>query len=282
MDYPIITWRGLTLGGEGGRYRIQSLEGWEDLPSVRSGDESRSRAHGDHSGQHLASGRTVTASGIFIDRDEVDGLFLALQAATPLRDANDLTQDELAITSRGRTLIASARLLRRSLPQDTDNNNGANAWALQWTAADPLRYGPERTASSGLPTDGGGLSYGLGYDLTYGDPGVPGSVVLSNEGTADAPAVFEVTGPLPAGFEIASVGGRITYFGEVAAGQKVVIDTAEGTALIEGTADRRGNLAWADWIQIPAGTALTVTFASLGGDYSATAQLFARYRPAYW
>lgn len=291
MGYATISWRGLTLGGDGGgRYRIQSIEGWEDLPPVRSGDESRARAHGDHAGQQLATGRTITAKGVFVDRDDTLGLFLAMQAATPLRDADDPTLDELTITSRGRTLTSFARVVRRSLPQDIDNNNGTNKWALQWTAPDPLRWGAVQSPlSTGLPTSGGGLVYPLVYPLSYGTGGNPGQITLTNPGTAPAPIAFQVVGGLPLGWEVSSAGERLTYPVEVPAGQTLFGDTGYGTLLAEGTADRRNNLINADWIQVPAaatdgtpGTS-TLQFTSLGGAYDAAAQLLVpQPRGAYW
>lgn len=284
MAYPVITWRGLSLGGDGGPYRIREIEGWEDLPPVRSGDESRSRAHGDHAGQQLAGGRTITANGVFIDPNDGGGLFLAMQEATPLRGAEDRTLDELTITSRGRTLTAFARIVRRSLPQDTDLNRGVNQWALQWTAPDPLRWGPVQDAlSTGLPTSGGGMVYPLTYPLTYGTAGDPGQITVNNPGTAPAPIEFQVTGSLPVGFEVSSAGQRLTYPVAVPAGQTLYGDTGRGTLLAEGTADRRNNLTNADWLQVPAGGSLTLQFSSLGGTYDAAATLVVpEPRAAYW
>jgi hypothetical protein len=62
----------------------------------------------------------------------------------------------------------------------------------------------------------------------------------------------------------------------------LTLDTASGSVLLGGTADRRASLTNADWMQVPAGGSLTVSFASLGGAYDAAASLSATTRPAYW
>jgi hypothetical protein len=52
--------------------------------------------------------------------------------------------------------------------------------------------------------------------------------------------------------------------------------------LAEGSADRRGELTVADWLLVPAGTALTCQFTSLGGAYDPYARLTGVVRPTYW
>lgn len=280
MIRPEIAWRGQTLGGDS-PFRIQSIDGWEDLPPGRSSDEPRSRSHGEHRGQYLAGGRTVTVKGVIVDPGLAAGSVLALQAATPFMAD---TLDELTITMYGRTLTAFARVERRNLPQDLGYGVGVSSWALQWHAPDPLRYGPlQAPMSTGLPTAGGGVTYPLGPTWTYGDPGDPGRITLTNPGTAPAPIFMEVTGGLPFGFEVSAAGQRDVYPVEVPAGQVVSIDTGTGAVLAEGTADRRTNLTVADWPHVPPGSSLTLQFASLGGAFDPAARLAVPApRGAYW
>jgi hypothetical protein len=57
----------------------------------------------------------------------------------------------------------------------------------------------------------------------------------------------------------------------VSLGETLTIDTGEGTIVAEGTADRRGNLTVADWIQVPPLSTITLQFTSLGGAYDPAA-----------
>jgi hypothetical protein len=91
-----------------------------------------------------------------------------------------------------------------------------------------------------------------------------------------------VTGPLPSGFELSAYGRRLLYPVAVPAGQTVTIDTAAGTVVVEGTANRRAELVVADWLTVPAGSTSTVQFTSLGGAYDPAAIVTATYASAWW
>lgn len=287
----IVTWRNLVLTAATG-HRIESVEGWESLPSARYDKQPRARAHGTHRSPVYADERVVTVTGECHSLAERDALLLQLQAGMTFTD-EDGDEEPLTISLGGRTLTAWAQLLRCDPVVAVGSwNVGQIRWVAQWRCPDPLRYGPERPpATTGLPTTGGGLTYPLTYPLTYGTAGATGQITLSNAGTADAPIVFEVNGGTTTGlegFEISAAGRRITYPMTTPPGQPVVIDTGAGTVLVEGTADRRGELTYADWLLVPRadpytgqpGT-LAVQFTSMGG-YDADALLSAWVRDTYW
>jgi hypothetical protein len=271
-----VTWHGLTLGA--GDYHVEAITGWDELADLKDLSQPRARSHGDHVGDLFSQARIVTATGSIASPTARDALAQAVLAASPVSSA----VEDLTIETFGQQLTAGARLIRRSLPVGDDYPAGKVPFALQWRCPDPLRYGPSRFDSTGLPTAGGGLTYPLVYPIDYGVAGDAGSITLTNEGTADATIQFTVTGSLPAGFEISSLGQRITYPLAVPAGQVITVDTATGSVLVEGTSDRRADLTSADWLVIPPGTSLRVQFTSLGGAYDPAATLAARWRPAYW
>lgn len=277
MSDAEITWGGLTLGGDG-PYVVQGVTGWDELPELASLDTPRTRGHGDHIGAQYARARIVTVEGKVADLERRDTLVRALQRATSVSsDVQDLT-----VSMFGEQLTAGARIARRSVTSGLNYGVGEVPFALQWRCPDPLRYGPPVTVSTGLPTAGGGLTYPLAYPFDYGAAGNPGQLVLTNEGTADAPIVFDVTGWLPLGFELSSSVGRLTYPQAVPEGQTVTIDTATGSVVVEGTADRRSVLTNADWLQVPAGGSLTVQFTSLWAGDQPSAHAAATYREAHW
>jgi hypothetical protein len=278
-----VTWRDLTLTtGAEQPYRITALDGWESRPAPRYEKTARARAHGAHPSPIWSDERLVTVEGFTHDEAARDALLHALQAAARY-SADPDDAHPLTVALAGRTLTAAAQVLRFD-PVLTRGEWGIGrfGWVIQWRCPDPLRYGPARVATTGLPTSGGGLTYPLTYPLGYGELGDPGQVALTNEGTADAPIVFDVTGPLEHGFDLSAGGQRITYPLPVPAGQTVTVDTGAGTALVEGTSSRRAALTAADWLHVPAGTALTVQFTSLGGAYDPAASLTARWSAAYW
>jgi hypothetical protein len=276
----VVEWQGITIGGGTNQYTVQTITGWDDLPEVITYDQERARGHGDHVGDMFARARIVTVEGTIADPAERDALAQALAAVSLVRsDVTDLT-----VTTFGTALTTGARLIRRSLPVGLRYGAGLVPFALQWRCPDPLRYGQAQSAkSTGLPTSGGGLTYPLTYPLDYGAAGDPGQVTLTNDGTAEAPIVFTVSGPLPSGWQVSAGDQRLIYPVEVPAGETLTVDTAAGTIVAQGTADRRANLTVADWIVVPAVSSVTLQFASLGGAYDPAAVLTVPgFRSASW
>lgn len=279
MQPTIVMWRDLTFAtGQDAPYRLLAVDGWESTPPPRYDKVNRSRAHGAHPSPVWAEERVVTVEGRCWSQDDRDSLLRELKA----RMTFDGGEEPLTISLGGLTLTAAAQFLRCD-PAVVAGEWGIGrfGWAAQWRCPDPLRYGAEQTAVTGLPTFGGGLSYPLSYPLNYGAAVNPGVVTLTNPGTAPAGILFTVTGPLPGGFQLSAGNDLITYPTAVPAGQVITVDTTTGHVLAEGTSDRRSDLSQADWMQIPPGGQLTVRFTSLGG-YEADASLQATTRAAYW
>jgi hypothetical protein len=188
----------------------------------------------------------------------------------------------VAETSRGQTLTSFVRAA--SQPRAKRVSELVATWEIDLVCPDPKRYGAVPiSVSTGLPKPAaGGLSYPVAYPLSYGAGGSPGTLTVTNPGTADAPIVFTVSGNLPQGFVISYNFQYLYYYATLFPGQPVVIDTGAGTVLVEGTADRRSSLAYADWIQAPAGSSATISFISNDGSYDPAATLTATYAPAFW
>jgi hypothetical protein len=275
-----VVWRDLTLAtGDSQPYRILTVEGWEQLPEPRYDKQPRSRGHGAHPAPVWSDERVVTVEGFTHDEDRRDALLWALQEGATF----DGGEEPLTVTLAGRTLTAGAQLLAaRPVLTRGEWGIGRFGWLLQWRCPDPLRYAAPVTVSTGLPSSGGGLAYDLAYPLDYGALGGTGQLALSNPGTAPAPIRFDVTGPLPGGFELAATGQRLVYPYAVPDGQTLTIDTATGSVVVEGTADRRANLTQADWMQVPRRSTLTVQFTNLSADYNDVARAAATVRGAYW
>lgn len=163
-------------------------------------------------------------------------------------------------------------------------------WQLPLYAADPRwldtnvqTAGPVSVGSAS--TDGldwaagspGGLDWNAGSPggLDWGSSGVGGVLSLGNTGTAPTWPVFTIVGPVVnPSFTNPATGDVIAYTGSVDLGQTLVIDTSPFTRSVTlNGVDRFGLLASAQWIEIPAGSQVTVQFAGTGsGTVTATWQ----------
>lgn len=190
----------------------------------------------------------------------------------------------------GRKLSSRAHLTRFTASPGSAWAQGHFRWAIEWRCRDPLRYGDPTSIQTPFPTMRGGLEYDLYTDgttdsgvLEYGEASDTGRIVIENPGTADSWPVFQVDGPVDAaGFDIAVVGTdkRIRFVGPVSEGSALVIDSAAGTAVIDGTADRGGQLSGRDWFPVPAGGSVELAFIPLGSNLGA--ELTVVTRPAWW
>lgn len=290
LSCTTVVWRGLTLSSvQGESFGVRSVQGWDELPSARLNSSERPQTHGRFDSDVWSDERIVTVGGQILSADR-DALLHEL-ASVMTWPSTSSPAEELTITRAGRTLTAFARLTAFRTPTDLDWAMGLVPFAIEWRCPDPLRYGEVQTAATTFPVRTGGLRFPLYSDgagtnvgaLDYGDVSQTGRLVLSNGGTADSWPQFVVEGPVgSSGFELITVGtgARVTYSGAVPAGSQLVLDSATGTAVIDGVADRGGRLTHRDWTPVPAGGSVEFAFVPLGATSSAV--LHATVRPAFW
>lgn len=289
LSCTTVQWRGLTLSSDSSSpFGIRSLLGWDELPDARLDAPERPQAHGRFDTAVWSDERIVTLAGQIVSQDR-DALLQQLAAAMTW-SAGPGRSEDLVVTRAGRTLTAGARLTAFKTPTDVDWSVGLVPFAVEWRCRDPLRYGDPRSYPTSFPVLRGGLEYDLYTDgttdtgfLEFGEASTTGRVVLENPGTADVWPVFQIDGPVDlSGFDIAVVGTdrRIRFAGPVSAGSVLVIDSSSGTAVIDGSADRGGQLAFRDWFSVPAGGSVEIAFIPLGVDLGG--QLTAVVRPGFW
>lgn len=239
-----IQWAGLLLG-PGTSYGIDSsgLTGWEDLPEIQSGDADRPTDHGAWPGARYAKSRLVSGQ-VWLLPDAAGGTSAALDAVRTLRRALALRDEErwLAIRVHGETLAVRARVSRRVVPTDQAYaTQGVARASVQWIAADPRRYEPtQRMVSTPPPEPEAGLNWPLVWPLDWGQATSTGDVVAENAGSAPAHPVIAFQGPCttPSVTE-QGTGRRLRYDIALAATDQLVVDTADGAVVLNGTASRR-------------------------------------------
>ncbi|MGW7431869.1 phage distal tail protein [Streptomyces sp. NPDC054861] len=154
---------------------------------------------------------------------------------------------------------------------------------MQWaTVPSPATatVGPSRLLIPGLGAEG------LRDPYDFGPPGSTGTLTARNDGNAPAHPVVEFRGPVPMpSLTNLATGDVLEYDLDLAAGDVLVVDTAEGTVTLNGTASRlytataqsAPEQSFALW---PGTTDLA--FRAAPGSSDPAASVAVRWRSAHW
>ena len=249
---------------------------WYSVPDSKSDINERPLAHGAFGiAREWRSSLVLEMAGWFRG-DSWLSMLNALRAAVSTgAPITVFVTDDQGTTSRKVSV-------RRFVPSP-DPGARVCEFSILMVAVNPLRYGPEISVSTGLPTPGGGLAYPLVYPVSFGAAGNPGRVIVSNPGTAETFSMLEVTGGMSGGFEFTEIiTGRVNRFVRpVPAGSTVLINLRTGRAFLDGPSD--GTQYWTRqerW-SVPRGGSRTIQFAALG-VVTGTPTLTARTAPGNW
>ncbi|MFJ3900437.1 phage distal tail protein [Streptomyces sp. NPDC090025] len=235
-----IQWAGLLIG-PGTPFAVDrsGLQGWEDLPEYDSSDADRPTSHGAWPGARYAKPRKVGGSIVLMP--EFNGVPEAMRA---LRQSLALLDEERWLTVRlhGELLAVRARIAQRVIPADQGfATQGSSKMSVQWLTSDPRRYAVnEQTATTTPPQPESGLSWPLVWPLNWGEAKSTGDAVVDNVGSAPTHPVIVFRGPcsMPTVTDRVSK-RRLRYAIDLAAGDELVVDTANGSVTLNNSASRR-------------------------------------------
>jgi hypothetical protein len=245
---------------------ISEESGWYSTAGIKTTRAEKSSALGVvrmleyKGGRSIAFNGTILAPGIGLLRRAQDQLL----GVCPLPDVLYPVQvtDESGVTYTANVAI-DGQIITKAL------SAFSVAFSLQLFAPDPRRFGTQRTATV-FPgtTSTGGVTYPVTYPVSYGAPGNTGSATLTNAGTAYADIMFTLVGPLTKPvIRNNGTGDQLTYNGNIPSGATVVINTASGSVLYNGSTNYRALLTANQWFSIPAGGTIGVAFStSNSGD----------------
>src|SRR5690554_3257127 len=146
-------------GTDDGFYlKSKGLTDWYAGAESKSDVNERPQAHGAFGiGNDWASSVAISVGGAFAGESEAEALSAAARLSALNGGGRKVTMavtDDLGTTSR----LLSLR--RVGIPDF--GTDPMFDFTLDFIAADPLRYGPESSASTGVPVSGGGLLFPLG------------------------------------------------------------------------------------------------------------------------
>lgn len=278
-----FAYNGLTFGGAQD-WRIAELEGWDDMPTIRTHDEVRPGHHGLIPGLDLAGGRSVpmTLRAKFVDTSA------AASAVDDLRTAFAPQAAELPLI--GQIVGEPVKQLwcrprRLSLPTDFRRNIGYLFCDVEFFATDARRYGQnQQTSTVGMPTASSGWSYNWSYNWSYGAAGSGGDINVTNAGNAPVGWHATIDGPVTTPrIEDLSTGKGVSFGLELLAGQSLEVRSGPPASVLLDNQNRYDTAAGLNgvnspfWFTIGPGTS-TVRFNAASG----TGQITFRWYDGWW
>lgn len=250
-------------------WRFRTIKGWRPGTVVRVRQVARENAHGSYAQRGYRDGRMITIRGDIIGNDPAQVSDALEHLSTLLADGGfgEFRFDD----ARGDNKTATVQLF--ALDDGEWNNTPVCSYQMQLWAPDAFRYGETSSSTTRFPSipDGVGLVFPLFSPdgvLNFGATGniSDGLTTVQNHGTAPASPVFTVTGPTPeSGFVIVDTdtGDWLRFLSVVPDGAQLTIDSRDGSALINDTADRSGDLIVDRWPTIPPRSTKTFSFQPL-------------------
>lgn len=228
-------------------YYILSVEGWDDLPELDSGNAPRSARHGSWPGRDFAQERVVNA--VIAISDDTSGFAVSRRDLRRIINASeDGTELDLVIRTNGETLLAGAKVSGRVMP--TENySQGFTAVSLRWTCSDPRRYDLQQQSVTVSPS---------GANFCVNDGDIATSPTIKINGPVVNPVINNET-----------LGRILRFTVTLDDGQQLLVDTNAGTVTLAGV-DRMDTLSALsvpveEWV-LPAGTSRISYAPSSGGD----------------
>ena len=273
------TYNGLTIGA-GTNYGISSISGLGGIPEIRSGDQDRTRVHGQFAGIDLFTGRDIDLEVTIPSKHPSNSVWQAFSAAFVGGQATELPLVlQIPGVAGGAEIQVNARVRRLSLPLDMEYYTGTGRALLQFHATDPRLYASNlQTISATQATSAGGLTFNATFNLSFGGAISGGQATATNAGEFSTPWVATIAGPVVDPRIINNNTGQVLSFtGSVGATESLVVSSFDRTVLLNGTASRyRWLNAGSQWWDLPPGNTVFQYAASSGAG-----SLTVTYRSAW-
>ena len=275
-----FSFNGQSFGGtsSGAQYSFVSAAGLGQ-PPIQSGDIQRPADNGQIIGLDLIGGRDIVVSVVVhaISGQTIDAAIAAL--TSPLSPGG-ATEYPLFFRKGDATVYAVMARFRDFQVTVDLNYVQANAAvvSLQFHATDPRIYStPTLTASCGLGTQLGGLTFPLTFPMVFASGSVAGTLTALNSGTFDVRPIFTITGPCVQPRIInSSLTGTpyLAFTGTLYTGDTLVVDSDWHSVLYtaSGSTTPASRANWvtpaSSWWDLPPGTS---TIGFLSSDPTRTA-----------
>ncbi len=228
-DIEQVTIGDVTMSGDdehGVTWELNDLSGWWD-------------------GYEKSDSERVVHLGSTLLADSWDDATMAwerLLSSIPVTDLRTMT----VFTGAGAVPAQQAEVRQHERPNIARRYGGEIEFSLSFVAPDPRRYSTVlQTTPTGLPRTVGGLTLPITLPISIGATLISGRVAVVNAGNTDSPPLLSITGPCPAAtITHLRTGRRLFVADAIDTGRTLTIDTADQTALLDGTTLRTVTGSW--------------------------------------
>lgn len=233
---------------------VTANEGWRGEPATTQQLQQRQADHGGWPGASFLTPRNLPIAVTIRAPSEQ----LLEQAIVALKAAATLTATTLRVKDAAYDRTAGVRRQAETL---TTKYGNAAELSLSLIADDPRLYSStEYTGTCKLPSVSGGLIFPVTFPISFPAVVSSGAIPVGNAGNFGSRPLLRITGPVVTPVvTLQNPDGsmqQLTYNGTLAALDYLDLDCDRHTAILNGTAGRRGLLTvTGGWPEIPAGTA---------------------------
>ena len=264
--------------GNGTPFVINSVDGLESLPEIRTQDDVRGFADGMYTGRDFLGGRTITMEMLTLAGNGNSAFtnFNILQAAMNVQSAGTTTM-QFTLSPYDIQQQIGVRVRARKTLVDPEYTFGYIKSVYQLFAPDPRYYDATSTTVSLLPNTSLGRTYNRVYNMLYGG-GVSGATITNSGNTTTSPIITindPMTNPTIGNN---STGQFITVNVTLGASDVLVIDLYEKTITLNGSPARNLLAGNSQWFGADPGV---TNFQFTGTGYSGTTAATVTYRSAW-
>jgi len=279
-----LTWRGLLIADRSDTntpFHLSDITGWEVTPQVSFDDVKIAGGRGMAVTPGGMGPRIVTATGYCFDQNLRNQL-LAILRGYGAPSVGSLDTDALTVTHGGLTLAADAQLMKADASPEPGWGMGRFGFTVQWRCADPMRYGEPTSTTVPVAVPTLGITFGVSGSWVFPADPVGGIAVIANPGIASSDVVFTLSGPISRpGVAVVETGAFVTFDFDIAVGDSLTVDTAQGLCALNGVYRSPSVLSsLLDELRLPPNATSTVQ--ALGSPQPGSPTLSVAVRPAYW
>lgn len=253
-----FSFNGFSFGGTGSVYQIESVDGLEGLPSIRTQDDNRGYNDGMFSGQDFYGGRNISMVVLTFaggGNSAQTNFNLLQQNVIPQTTGTTSLQFQLSTTSDGLQVIYG-RVRARKATIDPEYTFGFIRAQIEFFCPDPTYFDNTLQSAVLAVSPALGRTYNRIYNLVYGGGSIVSSTSVVNAGWATTYPTITANGPITNPiFGNATTGYYLSFTGTYTNTDSLVIDLYNKLITLNGVS-ARNLLASGNWFSAPAGTSL--------------------------